>query len=260
MLNRLIRSHGFERAVQYTGFLLLGCIILANALIHPRIAPSPKSAPKPSVKVIFSDKGYCLLVAGLFFVAWGLFFPIFYLQVRDIVSGSRLDRANYQIFAQQNNLGEVLVTYTLAILNAASVVGRITPNFLADKFGPLDLLIVMCIGSGVLCFAVFGATTQAGLVIVAILFGFFQGAYVSLSGPALIGTAKSFNEIGVRMGLGFLIMSFAALTGTPITGALLDNYGKAAPIVWSGTTVLVGSGLVFGARMFQAKDKGTWRV
>jgi len=81
MLNRLIRSHGFERAVQYTGYLLLGCLILANALIHPRLPPTPKSVQKPSMKDIFSDKAYCMLVAGLFFVAWGIFFPIFYLQV-----------------------------------------------------------------------------------------------------------------------------------------------------------------------------------
>lgn len=80
MLNRLIQSHGFERAVQYTGYLLLGCLILANALIHPRITPGSGSGPKPSLKVIFSDKGYSMLVTGLFFVAWGLFFPIFYLQ------------------------------------------------------------------------------------------------------------------------------------------------------------------------------------
>lgn len=81
MLNNLIESHGFKKAVQYTGYLLLGCLILANALMHPRLPPNPNAPPKPSVKVIFSDKAYSFLVAGLFFVAWGLFFPIFYLQV-----------------------------------------------------------------------------------------------------------------------------------------------------------------------------------
>jgi len=148
----------------------------------------------------------------------------------------------------------------VAILNAASVIGRITPNFLADKFGPLNLLAIMCAGSGIMCFAVFGAGTQGGLIAVAILFGFFQGAYVSLSGPSLIATAKSFNEIGVRMGMGFFIMSFAALTGTPITGALLDRFGKTAPIVWSGMTVLMGSLLIVGSRTFQARAQNTWKV
>jgi MFS family permease len=164
------------------------------------------------------------------------------------------------VFAKEKHLGPTLENYTLAILNAASVVGRVSPNFLADYFGPLNLLTIMCTGSGILCFAVFGADTQAGLVCVAIFFGFFQGAYVSLVSPALIATAKGFHEIGIRIGLGFLLTSFSTLTGTPITGALLDKYGFYAPIVWSGVTVLSGSALLAASRWFQAKDKGTWKV
>ena len=80
MLNRLVTSHGFEKAVQYTGYLVMGCLIIACALMRPRLPPK-KAAPRPSPKVIFSKVPYSLVVAGLFFVAWGLFFPIFYLQV-----------------------------------------------------------------------------------------------------------------------------------------------------------------------------------
>ena len=81
MLNHLIQSHGFEKAVQYSGYLLLGCLVVANALMHPRLPPNPNAPPKPSPRVIFGDKAYTVLILGLFFVAWGLFFPVFYLQV-----------------------------------------------------------------------------------------------------------------------------------------------------------------------------------
>ncbi len=81
MLNNLIVSHGFERAVQYTGYLLLGCLALACCLMHPRLPPNKNAPPKPSPKEIFSNKPYSVLVAGLFATSWGLFFPIFYLQV-----------------------------------------------------------------------------------------------------------------------------------------------------------------------------------
>lgn len=83
MLNNLIASHGFPKAVQYSGYLLLGVLILACALVHPRFVPaSLRTGPmkKPSPAALFKSKPYSLLVAGLFFVAWGLFFPIFYIR------------------------------------------------------------------------------------------------------------------------------------------------------------------------------------
>lgn len=86
MLNKLIVQHGFERAVQYTGYVILAALVIACALMHPRFVPASMrpagaDAKKPSPKQLFSKKPYALLVAGLFCVAWGLFFPIYYLQV-----------------------------------------------------------------------------------------------------------------------------------------------------------------------------------
>lgn len=89
MLNNLIAKHGFPKAVQYSGYLLLGTLVLASLLMHPRFVPaSLRSGPmkKPSPAELFKSKPYSLLVAGLFFVAWGLFFPIFVSRTRDIIS------------------------------------------------------------------------------------------------------------------------------------------------------------------------------
>ena len=164
------------------------------------------------------------------------------------------------MFAKTSNLDDNIVRYTLAILNGASVFGRIVPNLLADYFGPYNLLIVMCAGTGVMCFAVFGAGSAGGLIAVAILFGFFQGAYASLVSPAVMATAKNGNEIGTRVGYTFMITSFAALTGTPITGALLKKYGFYAPIVWSGVTVCMGTFFLVIARLYQSRKRNTWKV
>lgn len=118
----------------------------------------------------------------------------------------------------------------------------------------------MCVCTGVLCFSVFGATSSAGLIIVAILFGFFSGAYVSLLAPVLASFAKNFNEIGIRLGLAFVVISLAALSGTPICGQLLEKYGFGAPIGFSGATVLLGSVFLMASRVLQSKEKGTGRV
>lgn len=243
MLNNLIISHGFPKAVQYTGYLILGCLVIAIAITRTRLPPNKKGKP-PSPKELFSSKPYALAVVGLFFVAWGLFFPIFYIQVFGELAGIRSS----------------LTFYTLAILNAASVIGRISPNFIADYFGSINLMFIMCTCSGLLVFAMFGVGTPAGLIVVSLLYGLFSGGFVSLMSPALISLAKDHNEIGIRLGMGMLVMAFAGLTGTPITGVLLDKYGRAAPIIFSGVSVLLGSAIILFAARTRAKEKGTWKV
>ncbi|KAL7423460.1 hypothetical protein Q5752_001040 [Cryptotrichosporon argae] len=244
MLNNLITRHGFEKAVQYTGYLLIGVLALACALMHPRLGANAHKQPPPSPKELFQSRPYAVAVAGLCFVMWGLFYPIFYIQV----------------YGEAHGISDSLTFYTLAILNAASVVGRTTPNFLADKIGSLNLITGFCLCAGAMCFAVLGAGTPGGLVVVAILFGFFSGAYVSLMSPSLIAFARGFHEIGIRIGLAMLCASLFALSGTPICGALLDRYGFVAPTVFSGVTVLAGSALLATATLLQRRAKGTWKV
>jgi hypothetical protein len=107
-----------------------------------------------------------------------------------------------QVYAQDKGISPNISLYLLAILNAASVFGRITPNFFADYLGNLNLMVFMCTGAGILAFSVFGAGTAGGAIAVSIFYGFFSGGYVSLIGPALISMATHPSEIGIRIGMG----------------------------------------------------------
>lgn len=82
MLNKLIASVGFAKAVQYTGYLVLGLMLIGLALIRPNggVRASKTDAPV-DVKSFFKEPAYLLVIAGVFLVAWGLFFPIFFIQV-----------------------------------------------------------------------------------------------------------------------------------------------------------------------------------
>ena len=260
MLNNLIESHGFKHAVQYTGYLILGCLVLSIALMHPRIPPNPNPPPKPSPKQLFKDTPYALFAAGAFIVLLGFFFPFFYLRESRFWVVASSNNSYTEVFAQLHGISHTLVFYTLAILNAASFFGRVTPNFFADKLGSLNLMTLGCLCAGIVAFALFGAGSPGGLITIAILYGFFSGAYVSLLSPALIAFADNHAEIGLRVGMGFFVVSFAALAGTPITGALLDRYGFYAPIVWSGVMILSGCCLFVLSNMKLRQKRGTWKV
>ncbi|CAE7162652.1 unnamed protein product, partial [Rhizoctonia solani] len=244
MLNKVFERHGFGWGVRSTAFVVLVCLIAANLLMRTRLPPKSKRppTPPPDFKAIMTDLTYLTTIAGAFLVMMGLFLPIFYIQ----------------LFAVVHGIDETLAFYSLAILNAASIFGRTIPNFIADKLGPLNLLIPCSAISGALIFAMFGIKSAGALIVFSILYGFFSGAYVSLISPVIISLANGFHEIGIRLGLAFAIVAFAALTGTPIAGALLTReliWWR--PIVFSAIVVLGGCTMLCVARGIQAKRKGT---
>ena len=138
--------------------------------------------------------------------------------------------------------------------------GRIIPNRVADHVGSLNCLVFMCSGAGIMVFAMFGAGTPGGLIAVAIIYGFFSGGYNSLFAPALLSLTEDFSEIGMRLGMAFLVVSLAVLTGTPINGALLARFGFYAPIIYSGVFVCTGAGAMTVTLVLQRRAKGTWKV
>lgn len=131
---------------------------------------------------------------------------------------------------------------------------------LGDYYGPLNLLVIMCSINAILCFCFFGAATAPGLILIAILYGVSSGVFNTITAPALMSFAKNNNEIGSRMGVGFLICGFGALGGTPIIGMLLQKVGWVGPVVFSGSMVIAGTVMIGVSIWYQRKEKVTWRV
>jgi len=63
--------------------------------------------PRSNLKALFKSKGYTFLVIGLCLICLGVFAPSFYLQV----------------FASEKGVDVGLTSYTVAIINAASIIG-----------------------------------------------------------------------------------------------------------------------------------------
>ncbi|KAF5372624.1 hypothetical protein D9758_005190 [Tetrapyrgos nigripes] len=245
MLNRLFEgSTGFAWGVRASGFVVLGLLVAANLLMSEnRLKGEVKAAPtKPDMKAIMTDVPYLFSIVAVFFIDWGVFFPYFYLQLFSILHG----------------VDPNIAFYTLAILNAASMPGRIIPNGLADRYGPFNA-IIPCVGAcGILIFALYGIHSVATVIVFAILYGFFSGAFLSLCAPCLAALSSHPSEVGVRFGIAFALTGFGALTGTPITGALLGTtlpWSKA--LIWSGVTILAGMFFFIPARQKMARRKDT---
>lgn len=102
------------------------------------------------------------------------------------------------------------------------------------------------------------ARSHASIITFSALYGFTSGTFVSMA-PALIVQISKVQEIGVRTGTSFFIISAAGLTGNPIAGALvtMDNGGYLYMQLFCGATMAVGASLIAVSRYVQVG--WTWK-
>ncbi|KAI0311458.1 MFS general substrate transporter [Amylostereum chailletii] len=214
MLNQLFAgSTGFAWGVRASAFLVLGLLIIANLLMSDRRDISKSSLPKPNIKALFTDVPYMVSIFAC------VLSPHFYLQ----------------LFAILHGVDPTVAFYMLALMNGLGIPGRIIPNAFVPLLGVYNLLIVSGFVCSALIFALYGISSTAGVVIFAILYGFFSGAFLSLCTPAVASLSRHEGEIGTRVGLAFFLTSVGTLTGNPIDGALLgDTFPWGRALVFSG--------------------------
>ncbi|KAJ7704450.1 MFS general substrate transporter [Mycena rosella] len=231
ILNHLINGPiGFAWGIRTVAFITAVLLVIGNLLTKPRLPTKKQRAPEENavLKLILKDGPYWLSVAGACLVLWGLFFPYFYLQLYAVLHG--VDKG--------------VAFYTITVLNAATIFGRTIPNFIADKYGALNVAIPMTTVSGGLVFAMLNLQSVASLFVFAAFYGFFSGACAS------------------RIGIAMFLLSLPLLTGAPITGAFLHPpaYTWWRAVTFSGVVQLSGVSLITVSRRMVARRKGTWKV
>jgi|SRR5277367_643719 len=142
---------------------------------------------------------------------------------------------------------------------ASSIFGRILPGIVADRFGRFNTMIVVNTFSAAIVLALWlPSRGNVPIIIFAALYGFSSGAFVSLA-PSLIAQISDIREIGVRNGSLFAAISIAALTGSPIGGALVtaDNGGFTYLQIFCGIAMSVGCAIFVASRVVQAGFRPT---
>ncbi|KAF9038891.1 MFS general substrate transporter, partial [Rhodocollybia butyracea] len=225
MLNQLFKnpSVGFEWGVRASAFLVLGLLIIGNLLMSDN-QPDLTNRPKPDMKYLMTDVPYWLSILALTEV--------------DGIGIIKLDFSDFyiQLFGIVHGVDENTAFYFLAILSAASLPGRLLPNIVADRFGPLNTLLP-CVGiSGAMIFALYGTLNVGSLMAFAIIYGFFSGAYFSLVPPLVASLAKGPHEIGIRFGIAYALAGLGFLVGPPSDGQLIGirNFVWSKAIIFSG--------------------------
>ncbi|KAF2031231.1 MFS general substrate transporter [Setomelanomma holmii] len=246
MASHLIPEVGFGWTLRIIAFMILGLMLVANVTVTSRLPPRPRPFQLKVFLEPFKDTKFVLVTIASFFFFFGLFIPINFIEIEAIHDG----------------MSTRLAGYLLSVLNAASIFGRIIPGALADKVGKFNMQSLWCLVAGIIVLALgLPANGNAAYITFAALYGFASGAYVSLL-PAQIAQISKVEQIGVRVGVTFAVISFAGLVGNPIAGAIVeaDNGSYWGLNVFAGIMLMAGALMFLFTRMYIAEWKVMKRV
>lgn len=244
ILNKIFPREGlgFPWAVRFIAFINIAFLVVANLIMKPRW-PTRKRSPV-DMSQILNDPPYWVTIVGLFLGFWGIFIPYFYLQ----------------LFSETHGVDSNFLTWTLPILNAGAACGRFMPNFLADKYGPLNVIIPSGIISSGMLWALLGIRSVAGVTLFGLVYGFVSGAFLTLASPAVAAFTRSptLDDIGLRIGISCFFIGLALLTGNPIAGAILSSpdYIWWRPLTFACVVIMAGTFCLIFARQALVRRKG----
>jgi len=229
VLHRLLPQLGFGWTVRIIGFITLVTLLIPNLCMKIRVLPAAK---RPLVDwTAFRCPEFMLFVIGGFVGFMGLYTVFFYVQF-------------YAITKHITN--ENLAFYLLSILNSSSVFGRILPNFVADKAGPLNIILPCALISGILILCLIPVNSVTGIIIICVFYGFFSGTFVSLPPTIIVHMSPNRGLIGTRMGMCFAMVAIGVLIGTPIAGAILSAANFTSVWIFGGVLTIAGA-MIMGA-------------
>lgn len=151
----------------------------------------------------------------------------------------------------------------LLVLNGVGSIGRLIPNYLADQYGPINIMIPTAVIAGLCVLCWMAVESVAGLYVWCVFYGLAAGGIQSLFPAGLSSLTTDLRKAGTRLGMAFSIVSFATLIGPPVAGAIITASGgsyKGAQ-TFAGVCLLAGAVSMCCAKLSRMRRvKGDWRT
>ncbi|KAJ5720911.1 uncharacterized protein N7483_008845 [Penicillium malachiteum] len=238
VLYRLLFNNkiSFPWAVRVIGLIALATFILPVLVMRVRV-----QAPKPRAIIdwaAFTDGPYIVFSLGLLILFIGNAILIFYIS----------------FYSENKGFTDTeLAFYLVAVFNAASILGRIAPNALSDRIGVFNTIAPVSFLLGVVILCLLGVVNKAGMIVEAIVTGFFSGVVVALPPVCFRMLTENKAMIGTRVGQGFAIGGFGLLIGGPSGGAILGSDDDWTAIwVYGGVAACVAGLIMMVVRVMKA--------
>ncbi|RMJ04910.1 hypothetical protein CDV36_014422 [Fusarium kuroshium] len=238
---QLMPKIGFRWTVRVMGLVVLVASILILLLARTRLPPR-KAGPLVELAA-FKELSYVLFAVAMFFTLWPTW--ISYNYARQYAT-DKLDGTASDSFT------------ILIVINAVGIPGRMVAAYLADRhFGAVNVFIPTILSAGLCIYMWSQVDTLAGGFAWVSVFGYFGAGIQSLFPSTCASLTKDLSKAGTRIGMIFTIISFAALTGSPLAGKFMQMTGGdyLAAQMWGGSSMMLGAALLFAAKKAEERQK-----
>ena len=243
---------GFSWGVRIAALILAILLTISNALMRPRLPPTEKSLHHPWSQVwslLTQDRStYTLFVVGTAVLFINFFVPFFTI-------------ASY---AKKVGFTPSMATHMVAIMNAASMIGRLASGPLADRYGRFNVLSLFGFASFfslVLFWPLPGLTlTKAGVITLSLTYGLASGGSIATVSSCVAQISPK--NAGAKLGLMWTLAAPGTLVGPVISTALVSSMdGKyTALAIWAAGTTLIGSIIITKVRFNLSSGKWIAKV
>ncbi|KIY72377.1 MFS general substrate transporter [Cylindrobasidium torrendii FP15055 ss-10] len=205
--SKLIPLVGFPWTMRIIGFILIVTCGFSNLAMSRRLPPKNVKGGLFNFAA-FKNAQYSVYAAGSFVAFLGLYTVLTYIDVSATHYGVSPD----------------ISFYLLSIANFSSGFGRVITGLVADRTGAVNYIAPMTVIAGILTYAWPFAHSFGAMVVIAILYGFSSGAYVSSFLLPLFEMGE-IADIGRRTGMVMSVAALGAVAGPPISGAINSATG-----------------------------------
>lgn len=240
----LLSKVGFGWTTRVLGFISLTTCSFSVAVMKTR--GKPRRVRSLIDSSAFREPAYIFYCLGMFCSNFGFFVPIFYLQT----------------YAMSHGLLNLdIALHLVAILNAASVLGRLAPSHVVLWVGPVNTMVLVAAMAGAVAFSWTAVHTAAGNIVFAVMYGFTSGGIVSLPAVVLASITTDLGFMGARLGTSNFFNAIASLCGAPLAGAILRSTGSYLGVQLFAGFIISATALCFlGTRIAIAGPKLTAKV
>ncbi|KAJ6562574.1 MFS general substrate transporter [Mycena capillaripes] len=212
----LISNHGSSKALRILAIAITILLVPLLPFVKGRLpytrarirGPTPRGAPGPQEWM--KHKSFWLIIAVNTVQGFAYFVPIIYLPT----------------FANDLHISSSNSAATLAMLNAASVVGRLSMGYLSDKFNVWTLALATLLTTSVATFVLWGVLSHsfAGLMAFGVAYGSIAGGWTGLWTGFVRPLAKDDPALSTTL-FGYLLLSrgIGNIVSTPISARLYDG-------------------------------------
>ncbi|KAF7595655.1 hypothetical protein BBP40_005403 [Aspergillus hancockii] len=183
---------GFKWGMRIVAFVILVLCGLGSFLVKSRL---PKGQLKAAIDIrCFRDSRFAWLSFGIFTLELEVFALI----------------GLFPTYVAKQGFSTSAGVYTLVVLNVCSCIGRLIAGRVADRYGRLNVLILLISTAVLVIFAILYPFSHylPALYVFSALYGLCSGSFISLA-PVCIRQVSNAKEIGMRFGTCYCLVSFA---------------------------------------------------